>query len=133
MTAGFAQTGPGGPDRPGPHPPRLEHPVPPPPTPTSAWPAPGVTTGSFPLPPPPMPPQARRSPVLAVLLGVLALLVVGQTVFLVVLTSQLNAANRKIDSLSANTDKRFNGLDGRTRTLEQQAANALDASAVAKA
>jgi S1-C subfamily serine protease len=64
---------------------------------------------------------------------VLALIVVGQTVFLVVLAGQLDSANRKIDSLSANTDKRFGGLDGRTRTLEQQAAKSLDASAVAQA
>src|SRR3989442_4396907 len=105
MTAGFAETGPGGPveqraagepDRPGPHPPRLERP-------TSAWSAPGYATGAMPpvgSPPPtgalpagPPPPRARRSPLVAILVGVLAVLVVAQAAFLVVLQQQLSSAN----------------------------------------
>lgn len=133
MTAGFAETGPGGPDRPGPQPPRVDRPVPPPPAPTSSWPVPGFGTGSLPPVPPPVSRPRRRSPVLAVVVGLLALLLIIQTAFLIVLERQLSAANHKIDTLGAAADKRYANLDGRTRTLEQQAAKSLDATAVAQA
>jgi putative serine protease PepD len=162
MTAGFAGSGPVGPageraadepDHPGPLPPRIDRPVAPGTTgslPTVPGPvvgAGGHPTGSwattppsgFPLPPsvPPVPPPVglapRRRPVLALLVALLALLVVAQGAYLVALAVQLDSANRKIDSLTAADDKRISGLDARTRTLEQQAAKSLDASAVSAA
>ena len=142
MTAGFAETGPAGPGdvpgpatepvRPAPQPPRLDRPAPTPtPTPTSSWPASGYGTGSFP-PVPPAAPARRRSPLLAILVAVLALVVVAQAAFLVVVAGQLRAANRKVDALSTRDDKRLGDMDGRVRALEQQAAKNLDASAVAQ-
>src|SRR2546423_2455692 len=138
MTAGFAETGPAGPGdvpgpatepvRPAPQPPRLDRPAP---TPTSSWPASGYGTGSFP-PVPPAAPARRRSPLLAILVAVLALVVVAQAAFLVVVAGQLRTANRKIDALTARDDKRLGDVDGRVRALEQQAAKTLDASAVAQ-
>jgi S1-C subfamily serine protease len=94
---------------------------------------PGFGTGSLPPVPPPVSRPRRRSPVLAVVVGLLALLLIIQTAFLIVLERQLSAANHKIDTLGAAADKRYANLDGRTRTLEQQAAKSLDATAVAQA
>jgi S1-C subfamily serine protease len=139
MMAGFAETGPGGPggwqdaahpDRTGPHPPRLERPAP---TPTSAWPAPGYSTGSFTPAPPPSSGSKRRSPALTIVAGVLAVLVLAQAAWLVAVQRQLSAANRKIATLARTSTGRADDLDGRLRTLEQQAARTLDAPAVAKA
>jgi S1-C subfamily serine protease len=104
---------------------------------TGSWAAP--PTSGFPAPSslPPVPLSAgvapRRRPALAILVVVLAVLVVAQGVYLAVLGTQLASANRKIDSWTASDDKRISGLDSRTRTLEQQAAKTLDASAVATA
>jgi len=151
MTAGFTETGPtvpapgpdpAGSDHPGPQPSRPDvapptsawpagpdHPGPQPPT--SAWPAPGYPTGSF----PPVPPAraGRRSPLQIGVIVVLALLVVAQAAFLVVVERQLASANHKIDSLAGTEDKRLGDVDGRVRTLEQQAAKTLDAQAVTQA
>jgi S1-C subfamily serine protease len=65
--------------------------------------------------------------------GVLAVLVVAQAAALTMVALQLTAANRKIDRLAASDDRQLGDLAGRTRTLEQQAARTLDASAVAQA
>jgi S1-C subfamily serine protease len=91
-----------------------------------------MTTGGFPIVPPGRPAQPARRWGLGVLVGLLVLLVVAQGITLVVVEQQLSAANQKIDGLSDTNDRRISQLDGRTRTLEQQAAKALDASAVAK-
>jgi putative serine protease PepD len=124
MTAGFAETGPTGPagtDRPAPQPP-LPEPAPPP---TAAW--------GFPPVPPPVPARPRRSPLLVVLVVLLALVVVGQAAFMIVVERQLAAANRKLDAQTATQDKQVRDVDGRLRTLEQQAAKTLDPQAVAQA
>ena len=161
MTAGFAESGPMGPDseraahepdQTGPLPPRIDRPGPPvpaqhgPPTgppngpPTGSWQsAPmGYPTSGLPAVPPMSvspPPTGvpRRSPVLAILVGVLAVLVVVQGVFLVSLSQRLDSTNRKLDAAGAANDKRLSALDGRAHTLEQQAAKELDSSAVAAA
>jgi S1-C subfamily serine protease len=78
-------------------------------------------------------PPARRSPALAIVVAVLAVLVVAQAVFLVVVQRQLSSANHRLSALSSDSTKRLDGLDGRLKTVEQQAAKNLDAPAVSKA
>src|SRR2546423_3130328 len=119
MTAGFAETGPAGPGdvpgpatepvRPAPQPPRLDRPAP---TPTSSWPASGYGTGSFP-PVPPAAPARRRSPLLAILVAVLALVVVAQAAFLVVVAGQPRPADPKNDAPSPPGGKRPGDVGGR--------------------
>jgi putative serine protease PepD len=100
-------------------------------SPTSGWPASGYPTGS--LPPVPSAPAGRRSPLQIGIIVVLALLVVAQAAFLVVVERQLASANHKIDSLAGTEDKRLGDVSGRVQTLEQQAAKTLDAQAVTQA
>jgi putative serine protease PepD len=135
MTAGFAGTGPVGPggewspDDTGRSGPIAR---------TGSWPA-APTTGFPAVPPmsapplaaPPRPGRGRSG--LAVLVAVLALLVVVQGVFLVSVYQRLGDTRHRLDSVSAADDKRLTGLEGRVHSLEQQAAKALDSSAVAAA
>jgi S1-C subfamily serine protease len=67
---------------------------------------------------------------LLILVGVLTVLVVAQGAFLVALSQQLSAANKKISAIGS-TD--IAGLKDRVATLEQQAAKSMDVAAVTQA
>ena len=144
MTAGNASTGPVGPDDrapyepdTGPLPPRPNAPVS---SPTGGWPAvsPGYPqTSSFPpvSSGPLGPPQHRagRSPVLPILVGLLALLVVAQGAFLIYLNGQLSTARHKLSTVGPNDRRDIGTLKDRIAALEQQAAKSMDVTAVATA
>jgi putative serine protease PepD len=144
MTAGFGETAPVGPgsgrgtDQPDgagqpplPDQPPRPSPLPTPPAaPTSAWPAYAPTSGFPPAYPPPAP---RRRAGLAVLVGVLVLLVAARGAYLFYLHTQLAAANRKINSAAAANARTAGDLNRRIGALEQEAAQAMDVSAVSQA
>ena len=137
MTAGYAETGPAGPEGRAPHepgtgplPPRTDGP------PTGGWPAvsPGYPpTSSFPPVSAPPPARARRSPWLAVLVGVLALLVVVQGGFLLYLNGQLSDAKHRLSTIGTNDRQDIASLKNRVNGLEQQQANSMNVTSVASA
>jgi putative serine protease PepD len=137
MTAGYAETGPAGPEDRAPHepgtgplPPRMDGP------PTGGYPAvpaPYPRTSSFPPVSAPPPARARRSPWLAVVVGVLAVLVVVQGGFLVYLNGQLSDAKHKLSTIGPNDREEITGLKSRLNALEHEQANSMNAATVAAA
>jgi|GEM_PF-1153155 len=94
-------------------------------------PYPPVSTGGYPGAGWPAPrPAPRRRPVLAILIGVLAVAVAVQGVLLLQLSSRLDRADRRAAAQQSAEASRLADLDARTRAL---AGSSLDSASVAAA
>jgi S1-C subfamily serine protease len=97
--------------------------------------SPGPTTGGFVGGSPGAPPARRRrslsGPIALVLVLVLVAVTAVQGYLLVNLRRDLDAAERRADAARVAAEEREAGLEQRTKELERQAGNNLDAAAVA--